>query len=82
MVKKAQLENDIRISAKKSPLGFVTPLLYQISVDNPTAFNDITTGPKNADGNCAGFSPAKGWDPVTGLGSPNFQVLARVINNY
>jgi len=76
------LLNDIRISAKKSTLGFVTPLLYQISADNPTAFNDITTGPKNADGNCAGFPPARGWDPVTGLGTPNFQVLAKVINNY
>jgi len=32
--------NDRLITAGKSPLGFLQPLLYA----NPTAFNDITTG--------------------------------------
>jgi len=76
------LLNDIRVSAGKSTLGWVNPLFYQIAADNPTAFTDITTGPKNGDGQCTGFQPQKGWDPVTGLGSPNFAVLSKIINNY
>ena len=32
---------------------------------------DIVAGKSNQDKPCkAGFAPAKGWDPVTGLGSP------------
>jgi kumamolisin len=41
-------------------VGFVNPVLYQ----NPNAFTDITSGNNN------GYDAAKGWDPVTGLGSP------------
>jgi kumamolisin len=48
-------------------VGFVNPALYQI-YQNPTlyqeAFHDITQGSN-------GYPAGKGWDPVTGLGSPN-----------
>ena len=40
--------------------GFVNPTLYA----TPAAFNDITSG------NNDGYKSARGWDPVTGLGSP------------
>jgi len=43
-------------------LGFVNPLLY--SMDQSSAFRDITMGSNGA------YSAAFGWDPCTGLGSP------------
>jgi kumamolisin len=41
-------------------IGFLNPALYA----DPAALTDITKGTNN------GYSAAKGWDPVTGLGSP------------
>jgi kumamolisin len=46
---------------KGSPIGFINPKLY----GNDTALRDITQG-NNGD-----FTSASGWDPCTGLGSPN-----------
>ena len=48
------------------PVGFLNPLLYPIPA-TAKAFNDITTG------NNGKYHAAKGWDPCTGLGSPNGQ---------
>ncbi|EKM58689.1 uncharacterized protein PHACADRAFT_207476 [Phanerochaete carnosa HHB-10118-sp] len=64
------LINDALIAANKSTLGFLNPFLYA----NPDAFNDITTG-SNPGCNASGFPALEGWDPVTGLGSPNFVAL-------
>ncbi len=41
--------------------GFINPVLYA----NPGAFTDITSGTND------GYAAGPGWDPVTGLGSPN-----------
>ena len=38
------------------------------------AFNDITNG-TNAGCGTQGFPAAPGWDPITGLGTPNFANL-------
>lgn len=38
------------------------------------AFNDITTG-NNPGCDTNGFLAEPGWDPVTGLGTPNFSKL-------
>jgi tripeptidyl-peptidase-1 len=64
------LINEQRLNAGKSPVGFVNPTLYA----HPEVFNDIVKG---SNPNCGtnGFSAAKGWDPVTGLGTPNFPAL-------
>ncbi|TDL17434.1 family S53 protease-like protein [Rickenella mellea] len=64
------LLNDQLIAAGKKPLGFLNPFLYA----NPGAFNDITTG-SNPGCNTNGFPTKAGWDPVTGLGTPNFAKL-------
>ncbi len=46
-------------------LGFLDPTLYAVAAhDYPTDFHDITRGSN-------GYSAGTGWDPVTGLGSPN-----------
>ncbi|KZP04478.1 subtilisin-like protein, partial [Athelia psychrophila] len=64
------LLNDQLICAGKSPMGFLNPFLYA----NPKALHDITSG-TNPGCNTNGFSAGTGWDPVTGLGSPNFAAL-------
>ncbi|KAL9095444.1 MAG: hypothetical protein Q9165_002315 [Trypethelium subeluteriae] len=61
--------NDQRIAAGKSPVGFVNPALYA----NPGVLNDVTTGNNlGCANNTVGFTASTGWDPVTGLGTPNF----------
>jgi kumamolisin len=46
------------------PIGFLNPLIYVQAVQT-SGFHDIT------DGNNGSFSAAPGWDPCTGLGSPD-----------
>ncbi|KAH9857435.1 family S53 protease [Lenzites betulinus] len=65
------LVNDQLIAAGKSPLGFLNPFLYSTGA---SAFTDITSG-SNPGCNTNGFPAKAGWDPVTGLGTPNFAKL-------
>ncbi|KAJ5645872.1 hypothetical protein N7490_002244 [Penicillium lividum] len=65
--------NEERLAAGKSTVGFVNPTLYA----NPGAFFDITSG-NNSGCGTPGFYAAEGWDPVTGLGSPNYPALLKV----
>ena len=65
-------------------LGFVNPVIYQIA-RGPSyhqAFHDITTGDNTAEfppKTIAGYRAAPGWDPVTGWGSPDAQVLVPLL---
>lgn len=59
--------NDERLNIGKGPIGFINPTLYA----HPYILNDITNGTNPGCGT-AGFTAAPGWDPVTGLGTPNF----------
>jgi tripeptidyl-peptidase-1 len=78
------LLNDLRLNNGKSTLGFLNPFLYQIASSNPTAFFDVTEG-DNKNTNCCrsgsldGFLCSAGWDPVTGLGTPNYEVLKTLV---
>jgi tripeptidyl-peptidase-1 len=65
--------NEERLAAGKSTVGFVNPVLYA----HPEAFFDVTQGDNPGCGT-NGFSAAEGWDPVTGLGSPNYPALLKV----
>ena len=65
--------NEERISAGKSTVGFVNPTLYA----NAGALHDIVTG-SNPGCGTQGFSCAEGWDPVTGLGTPDYPELLKV----
>lgn len=70
------LLNDVRLQAGQSSLGFLNPLIYQ----NAAAFNDITTGSGSGCGLSGGGWPAKvGWDAVTGVGTPDYGKLAKVV---
>ena len=73
------LLNHARLAANKTSLGFLNPLLYA----NPGALNDVSLG---VQGGCridsqevAGFPAVLGWDPVTGLGSPNYPDLLEIV---
>ncbi|KAM0805168.1 peptidase S8/S53 domain-containing protein [Usnea florida] len=61
------LINEQRVNAGKSAVGFINPTLYA----NPSILNDITSGGNQGCGT-AGFTAVSGWDPVTGLGTPNY----------
>ena len=41
---------------------------------NPQVMNDITEG-YGYGCNTTGFSAAEGWDPISGLGTPNYPKL-------
>jgi subtilase family serine protease len=64
------------------PLGFVNPAIYQIArgPQYHQAFHDITTGNNTTvltspPATITGYQAGPGWDPVTGWGTPDAQVL-------
>ncbi|KAF7288435.1 Family S53 protease-like protein [Mycena chlorophos] len=74
------LVNDQLLSQRKPALGFLNPFLYA----HPSVANDITVGrnsgyycpPKEEEGTAAAtaaFDAGVGWDPVTGLGTPDYE---------
>jgi subtilase family serine protease len=68
-------------------LGLVNPAIYQIarSPRYHQAFHDITTGNNTAQfppATITGYQAAPGWDPVTGWGSPNAQILIPLLARY
>ncbi|KAK7972919.1 tripeptidyl-peptidase sed2 [Apiospora saccharicola] len=67
------LINEKRFAAGKAAVGFVNPVLYA----HPEVMNDITNG-TNAGCGTKGFSAVKGWDPITGLGTPNFEAMEKL----
>ncbi|POS70995.1 Pro-kumamolisin [Diaporthe helianthi] len=67
------LINQERLKVGKSSIGFVNPVAYA----NPEIFNDITEGTNQGCGT-KGFSSAPGWDPVTGLGTPNYPKMLKL----
>jgi subtilase family serine protease len=68
-------------------LGFVNPAIYQIA-RGPRyhqAFHDVTTGNNTVQfplKTITGYQAAPGWDPVTGWGSPDAQVLIPLLAHY
>ncbi|KAH9830767.1 peptidase S8/S53 domain-containing protein [Rhodofomes roseus] len=65
------LLNDELVGSGKPVLGFLNPWLYSTAAG---AFNDITEG-SNPGCGTDGFNATAGWDPVTGLGSPDYAKL-------
>ena len=58
-------------AAKGSRVGLINPTLY----GTPTTLRDITQG-NNGD-----FAASQGWDACTGLGSPNGDQIAAVLES-
>jgi subtilase family serine protease len=58
-------------------LGQINPTLYRLAAgpNYSTYFYDVTTGNNQADPAIPGYPATTGWDPVTGLGTPNAAAL-------
>ncbi|KAG0273841.1 hypothetical protein BGZ96_004638 [Linnemannia gamsii] len=67
--------NAERLRLHKKPLGFLNPWLYG---KGRAALNDIVWG-SNPGCGTQGFSAAKGWDPVTGLGTPDYVKMLKAL---
>ncbi|KAH8983893.1 subtilisin-like protein [Lactarius hatsudake] len=65
------LLNDWLVLTAQPPLGFLNPWLYGRGL---RGLNDITDG-SNPGCGTDGFTAIVGWDPVTGLGTPNFRKM-------
>ncbi|KAI9453247.1 subtilisin-like protein [Lactarius psammicola] len=70
------LLNDYRLSTDRPPLGFLNPWLYSYGF---AGIYDITSG-SNPGCGTDGFPAIAGWDPVTGLGSPDFLALQYILH--
>jgi len=82
----ASLLNQAQIAKTGKPLGFLNPFLYQMWTSQPNTFNDITSGDNKCTesgcaASCQGYYAYKGWDAVSGLGSPNVQNMISYINS-
>jgi tripeptidyl-peptidase-1 len=69
------LLNDYLLSQGKPTLGFLNPWLYSNAT---SALNDIVSG-SNPGCGTNGFTARAGWDPVTGLGTPDFLKLKALL---
>ncbi|KAI0781617.1 tripeptidyl peptidase A [Irpex lacteus] len=67
--------NSARIQNGKPSLGWLNPMLYTVGLHG---LNDIVVG-SNPGCDTPGFNATVGWDPVTGLGTPNFPKLKEII---
>lgn len=63
-----------RLASGGSALGFLNPWIYK----NAAGFNDVTKGNNNGGGS-EGFPAVAGWDAATGVGTPNFAALAKLL---
>ncbi|CAL8576730.1 hypothetical protein XPA_002596 [Xanthoria parietina] len=72
------LVNDSLLAAGKKPLGFLNLWLYKRGYK---AFTDVLSGAATGCGT-SGFPAVKGWDAVTGFGTPYFpRVRAAALNS-
>ncbi|KAH8994273.1 subtilisin-like protein [Lactarius akahatsu] len=70
------LLNDYSILKGKGPLGLLNGWLYGSGLPG---LNDIISG-SNPGCDTDGFTAIAGWDPVTGLGTPDFAKLEEIID--
>jgi subtilase family serine protease len=55
-------------------MGLINTALYDLASDPVTYaddFFDVTVGDNHVDGDSGFYSASRGWDPTTGLGTPN-----------
>ena len=62
-------------------LGKRIPFLNGLIYSKATAFRDITSGNNDVGGGGGKYAAAKGWDPCTGLGSPNGGLLLAALKS-
>src|SRR5436305_4142596 len=69
----AALLNQYLVAQSKPALGFFPTTAYSLAKNTQTypPFHDITSGTNGQ------YSAASGWDPVSGLGTPDLWNIAR-----
>ena len=77
--------NSARLSLHQPPLGFLNPFIYSVGYRGLTDIvdggstgctgTDTTSGLKAPFVPFASWNATKGWDPVTGYGTPDLQKL-------
>lgn len=77
--------NAYQLSKGRPLLGFVNPLLYKLYDTNSKTFHDIVVGNSSCtESMCCGpdfgFLATKGWDPVSGLGTPNVSEMKKELD--
>mmetsp|Transcript_30096 Transcript_30096/g.84067 ORF Transcript_30096/g.84067 Transcript_30096/m.84067 type:complete len:603 (+) Transcript_30096:104-1912(+) len=78
--------NAYRLKNNLPSLGFINPLIYQMNADGcsgSSCFTDITSGNNDCTESCCGvgYDADNGWDPVTGLGTPNYDLMFNYITS-
>ncbi|KAK2739944.1 Tripeptidyl-peptidase sed2 [Myotisia sp. PD_48] len=81
--------NEIRLADGKSVLGFLNPWIYASGYKGFTDIvdggstgctgRDIYSGLESTFIPYASWNATEGWDPVTGLGTPNFERLSKLL---
>lgn len=79
--------NAYQKSRGKPLLGFVNPLFYKLHHRLSETFNDVLVGNSSCTefaccGPQFGFVAEHGWDPVSGLGTPNYDLLKLMLELY
>lgn len=78
------LLNGHRLAAGMPTMGFANPWLYDTAAANPDAFHQVATATNKCEelgafgvGECCeyGFTSTAAWNPLSGLGTPNYMVL-------
>eukprot|EP00933_Yihiella_yeosuensis_P044839 TRINITY_DN40113_c0_g1_i1.p1 TRINITY_DN40113_c0_g1~~TRINITY_DN40113_c0_g1_i1.p1 ORF type:complete len:568 (-),score=86.09 TRINITY_DN40113_c0_g1_i1:139-1842(-) len=71
------LLNDARMASGRRPLGHLNQLFYK----HPEVFTDVTRGSNPGGGGCGvgGFTCSPGWDPVSGLGTPWYPSMLKLV---
>ena len=72
----ADVDQMVKAETGTSGLGFVAPALYAVASQPNAPFHDITQGTNGQ------WNAGPGWDPVTGLGTPEVAALGQDLVNY
>ena len=71
--------NTLRFNAGLPSMGFVHPFLYSIWEQNVGAYRDVVQNDVQDHGCCpTGFAAVNGWEPMCGLGVPDFGVMSQL----
>ena len=72
------LINQSLVAKRGNTVGFLNPLIYgPLNLDG--AFNGVVEGNNDIDGKLNKYSASRGWNPCTGMGSPNGVKLLRLL---
>jgi len=69
--------NNMLLAQEKPPVGFINPALYKAG--SGTFGFDVAQGNNKAQFCSAGFQAQEGYDCVSGISTPDFELLAQVL---